>query len=152
MNRPVVCVALAALIVLGVAHGAQAATQAEAKDLVEKAAAYWKANGQEKTIAEINNPRGQFTKTDLYVFAHQINGLVLANGGNPKAVGMNYLEFPDVLGKLFVKECGELAKTKGSGWVDFLWVNPATKKIQSRALCIRRIEGTNVYVGSGVWK
>lgn len=152
MNRPVVCVALAAFVIIGAVHVAQAATQAEAKELVEKAAAYWKTNGQERTVAEINSPKGQFTKADLYIFAHQINGLVLANGGNPKVVGMNYLEFPDALGKLFVKECSELAKTKGKGWVDFLWVNPATKKIQTRTLYIQRIEGTNAYVGSGVWK
>ena len=152
MNRPAVCVALAAFLIIGAVCVAQAASQPEAVALVERAAAYWKTNGQERTVAEINNSKGQFVQNGLYLFAHQVNGLVLANGGTPKAVGMNYLEFPDTLGKLFVKECSEVAKTKGSGWVDFLWVNPATRKIQTRTLYVKRIDGTNIYIGCGVWK
>jgi len=152
MNKSTACVVVATVVFLGAACIAKAATREEAKGLVEKVATYWKANWKEKAIAEINNPKGQFTKSGLSVFAHQFNGLVLANGGNPKLVGQNYLEFSDPVGKQFVKECTEVAKTKGSGWVDYLWINPLTKKLQSRTVWVQKIEGTDIYIGSGVWK
>ncbi len=37
--------------------------------MVEKAAAYVQANGKEKALKEFNNPKGQFVKGELYIFA-----------------------------------------------------------------------------------
>ena len=152
MKRAVVCMVVFAFAVLVAGYSAHAATQAEAKAMVEKAVAYWKANGKEKAIAEFNNPTGQFVKGDLYVFANQLDGLVLANGGNPKLAGQNHLELKDPSGKPFNKESAELAKTKGSGWIDYEWVNPVSKKLQPKTVWVQRVEGTDVYIGSGIWK
>ncbi len=152
MGKQAVCVAVATMVVLGAVCMARAATQAEAKGLVEETAAYWKAYGQATAIREINSPSSQFNKGGLSVFANSINGIVLANGSNPDVVGKNQLGITDAAGKPFVKECAELAKTKGSGWVEYTWTNPATGKTQSRMVWIRRIEGTDVYIGSGLWK
>ena len=74
----------------GIAFAASSAD--EAKAMVEKAAAYVQANGREKAVTEFNNPKGQFVKGELYVFAWDLNGTNIAN--NPKQVGMNVLEFP----------------------------------------------------------
>jgi cytochrome c len=152
MNRSRVCAALAALAILGATASARAASQAEAVALVEKAAVYWKANGQAKAVAEINSPKGQFSRGDLYVFAYRLDGVVLANGRYPDLTGQNQIEITDAMGKQFIKGCCGMAKTKGSGWVEYIWINPITKKLQSRTVWVRRIEGTDAYVGSGVWK
>ena len=58
---------MAAMIVL---PNVACATIDEAKTMVEKAEAYYQANGKEKTIQEINNPKGEFVKGELYVFAY----------------------------------------------------------------------------------
>ena len=108
----------------------QAAPQDDAKALAEKAALFAKANGKEKAMAEFNNPKGQFTKGDLYVFANNWSGECLANGGNPKLVGQNHLGLKDANDKYFMKEMIEVAKTKGGGWVSYSWTNPTTKKVQ----------------------
>jgi signal transduction histidine kinase len=129
-----------------------AATPDEVKAMVDKAAAFFKANGKAKTIDEINNPKGQFVKGDLYVFMNDVNGTVLANGGNPKLVGQNHLELKDPSGKLFNKESAETAKTKGSGWIDYMWANPVTKKFQPKTVWVQKIEGTEFYLGCGLWK
>jgi cytochrome c len=152
VKRAVVCMVVFAFVVLVGGYTAQAATQAEAKAMVEKAVAYWKANGKEKAIAEFNSPTGQFVKGDLYVFANQLDGLVLANGGNPKLAGQNHLELKDPTGKQFNKESAEIAKTKGSGWIDYEWVNPVSKKVQPKTVWVQRVEGTDIYIGSGIWK
>jgi cytochrome c len=152
MNRSRVCAALAALVILGATCAARAASQAEAVALVERAAVYWKANGQTKAVAEINSPKGQFSRGDLYVFAYRLDGVVLANGRYPDLTGQNQIEITDSLGKQFIKACCGVARTKGSGWIEYIWTNPITKKLQSRTVWVRRIEGTDAYVGSGLWK
>jgi cytochrome c len=124
----------------------------EAKAMVEKAHSYLKANGKEKAFAEISNPEGQFVKGDLYVFVQDFTGVNLAHGGNPKFVGLNHSGLRDPDGVYFIKEMAELAKTKGSGWVDYKWVNPSTKKLQAKTTYVKRIEGTDSYMACGVYK
>ncbi len=153
MRKVSVCMVVVMAIVFCTVMAAHASPAEEAKAMAEKAAAFWKANGKDKAIAEINNPKGQFVKGDLYVVAHDWKGNVLAHGGNPKLVGVNLYEQKDPNGqKLFVKEQIELAKTKGSGWVDFSWVNPATKKVQPKTSWVRKIDGEDYLVNCGVFK
>jgi cytochrome c len=143
-------IGLMALLFLGTL--VQASSLEEAKSFAEKAATFMKANGKDKAVAEFNNPKGQFVKGDLYVFAQDFNGVMLANGGNPKLAGQNHLELKDPNGKLFVKEMIEIAKTKGSGWVSYTWTNPATKKVQPKKTWVQRVEGMDVYVGCGIFQ
>ena len=139
-------------MVFGVALTSQASTLEEAKALAEKGAAYMKANGKDKAIAEFNNTNGEFVKGDLYLFAIDFNGMILAHGGNPKLVGQSFLEMKDPTGKYFIKEQLDLAKSKGSGWNEYMWTNPATKKVQSKKSWIQRVEGTDIYIGCGIFQ
>jgi cytochrome c len=152
MRKLAVLVAAVMMMVFGSVVVAHAVTADEAKAMTEKAVAFWKANGKEKAIAEFNNQKGQFVKGDLYVFVNEFGGAIVANGGNPKLVGQNHLELKDPSGKLFNKEMVEVAKTKGSGWIDYVWTNPISKKVQPKSAWIQRIEGTDSYLGCGYWK
>lgn len=122
----------------------------EAMALVEKAAALVKAQGREKGLAELNTPGGQFVKGELYVFAYDLNGTVASHPINPKLIGKNLLEVPDADGKYFRKEIQELAKTKGTGWVDYKYKNPKTNAIESKTTYIKK-EG-DLILGCGVYK
>lgn len=152
MKKVLAGIALVICVVFGASFVAQAATLEEAKALAEKAAAYLKANGKDKAIAEFNNPTGQFVKGDLYVFAQGYNGVLLANGGNPKLTGQNHFDVKDPSGKFFVKEMVEVAKSKGGGWVEYSWVNPATKKVQPKKAWVQRVDGADMYVGCGIFQ
>ncbi len=46
----------------------------------------------------------------------------------------------------------EIAKTKGSGWLEYNWVNPVTKKIQPKKAWIARVEGEDYFVNCGAYK
>ena len=122
----------------------------EAKSMVEKAAALIKAEGREKALAEIGNPQGQFVKGEMYVFAYDLTGTMVVHPVNPKLVGKNLLDVPDAEGKLFRKEIVELAKTKGSGWVDYKYKNPKDGKIESKTTYIQK-EG-DVVLCCGIYK
>jgi len=139
MKRVLVSV-LALSFVLGLvfASGA-AASQKDAKALVEKAAAFVKANGKDAAHKEIRRAKGQFDKGDLYVFAYDLNAVVIAHPKNPKLIGKNLMDVPDTDGKLFRKEIVQAAKTKGSGWVDYKYLNPETKKVEAKTTYVLKV-------------
>lgn len=144
-------VVILAVFVWGVC-AAHSATLDEAKAMAEKAAAYVKAHGKDKAIADFNNQTGPWVKGDLYIVFQDFNGLLMANGGNPKIAGQNHLELKDPTGKFFVKEMVETAKTKGGGWVTYSWTNPATKKVQPKKAWVQRVEGMDAYVNCGLFQ
>ena len=53
-------------------------------------------------------------------------------------------------GIYFMKKFIETAKTQGSGWVDYKWVNPVTKKIESKSTYIQKMD--NYFLGCGIYK
>lgn len=122
---------LALLIMIGLPSFAvlsRAADRDDAKTLVKRAAAYVKYQGKENAIAEISTPKGMFDKGELYVFAYDLQGVMLAHPKNPALIGQNLIDVPDVNGKLFRKQIVEMAKSKGSGWVDYVYLDPETNK------------------------
>ncbi len=125
-------------------------TPAQAKAMVEKAIAYYKANGKEKALAEISNQKGQFVKGDIYVTVYDLTGKCLAHGANPKMIGMDLIDMKDPDGKYFVKERIEIAKTKGKGWQDFKFSNPVTKKIEPKTMYIEKVD--DIIFGCGAYK
>ena len=152
MKKVLAGMVLAAVIVFCAVCVGGAASQDEAKAFSEKAAAYAKANGKEKAAAEFNNPKGQFFKGDLYVFAIDFSGLCLANGGTPQLAGKNLMGLKDARDRFFFKEMVEVAKSKGSGWVEYSWTNPTSKKVSQKVTWVQKVEGTDYFVGCGVYK
>ena len=135
------------LFVASFVQAEQRATPLEAKKLVEQAVAYIKANGEVKALKEFGNPRGEFVKKelnllgydlnealkdDLYVFVYDLKGVLLANPQAPTLVGKNLYNETDSRGKLFRKDIVDLTNTRGSGWVDYTYMNPATKREENK--------------------
>ena len=118
--------------------------------MVKDALAYIKVNGQEKAFAEINNPRGRFVDRDLYITVVDMNGKILAHGAIPELIGTNRIESKDSDGKFFIKERIEMAKTKGSGWQDYKFTDPLTKKVEPKKFYLEKYG--DIIVGCGVYK
>ncbi len=128
------------LTVFGLLSGyAYASEKDDAKALVEKAAAFFNSQGKAKALEEISKPKGTFDKGELYVFAYDLNAVVIAHPKNPKLIGKNLADVPDNDGKLFRKEIVEIAKTKGSGWVDYKYMNPETKKPEPKTTYLLKV-------------
>ena len=129
---------------------ADVVTKPEAEAMVKKAQAYLKANGREKTFAEINKKDGQFTDRDLYLVVYGTDGVVRAHGANAKMIGKNLMELKDVDGKPFVKERVELARKQASFWQDYKFVDPLTKKVEPKQMYCEKLDET--VVCGGVYK
>lgn len=119
----------------------------EAVELVHRAIAFYEANGKDKTFAEINNRSRQFIDRDLYVYIIDIDGMTMAHGANERLIGRDMSIMKDADGKLFARELIALMKANGSGWVDYKWPNPVTRKIESKTTYIELFDGYGFAVG-----
>ena len=93
------------------------------KQLVKTAIAYFQRNGGEATFGLISNPNGPFVKGDIYMFAYDLNGVCVAHGNNPALVGQNLIDLTDSRGFKVIRGLIDIAKTKGKGWLDYMWRN-----------------------------
>lgn len=109
-------------------------TKAEAEAMVNKTVAYIKANGKEKSYAEVNRKDGPFTDRDLYITVYGTDGVVRAHGANLKMINRNLMDIKDVDGKEFVRERLELARKKAPFWQEYKFTNPVSKKTEPKAM------------------
>lgn len=122
----------------------------EAEAMVKKAAAYIKANGQEKALAEFNNPKGAFIDRDLYIWVAESNGKAIAHGANQRLVGKDLRTLRDVDNKAFIEDILTLANSKGKGWVDYKWPNPTTKAIENKSTYFEK--SGDLIIACGIYK
>ena len=122
----------------------------DAVALVKRAVAYYQEKGGASALAEFNNPQGLFVDKNLFLFAIDLNGTVVANNANPWAVGKKILESKDGQGKYYIKAAIELSKTEQAGWVDYVWPNPGTRAQEPKSLYVERVD--TVLVGCSVAK
>jgi len=148
MKRIWLFVAMGVLFFAATSDVWSAGTTQEAKAMVEKAIAFYKANGKEKVLAEISNPTGQFAKDDLCVTVYDMNGKCLAHGFNKSMIGMDLMTLKDPDGKFFVKERVELARTKGKSWQDYKFTNPLSKKVENKSAWIEKVDDTILACGA----
>ena len=120
----------------------------DAKSMVKKAVAYLKYQGKEKAIAEISKPRGMFDKGELYVFAYDLQGVMVAHPKNPTLIGKNLIAVPDSEGKMFRKEIVDKAKSKGSGWVDYVYLNPETNEYEHKTTYCQKADDIIICCGA----
>ncbi len=151
MIRTWAAVLVSCLVGMGVARAEEKPGKPEeAIAMVKKATAFLKANGREKALAEFSNPKGRFVDRDLYVTVYDVSGNCLAHGFNPKMVGKNMIELKDPDGKPFIKERSEAAKTRDQFWIDYRYINPATKQLGSKSMYTEKVG--DLLVSCGVYK
>lgn len=129
-----ICLLAALVSAAPLVSAADVVTKPEAEAMVKKALGYLKANGPDKTFAEINKKDGQFVDRDLYLTVYGTDGVVRAHGANAKMIGKNLMELKDVDGKAFVKERVDMAKKKVPFWQDYKFNNPVTGKIEPKTM------------------
>ena len=126
---------------------AEFANKDEAVAMVKKGTAFLKANGKDKTIAEVSGKKPQFLDRDLYLVIYDLEGNCLAHGANEKMTGRNMLDFKDIDGKAYIKERMELAKSKPSFWQDYKFTNPQTKKVEPKQMYCEKVDSNLVCGG-----
>ena len=110
--------------------------------LVKNGIAYYKANGEKKTVAAIND-KGMFQKGDLYLWMFRTNfkdkAILLAHGTNKTIVGKEWYNVKDPDGKCFFHEIIKTAKKSGKGWVEYRWAHPVQKKAMPKVTYLEKV-------------
>lgn len=146
------------LLVIGLLAGLAVPALAESEDgsadeavtMTRKAIALIQAEGTDKAYTAFRDLKGPFVMKDLYVFCMDMNGIMLVHGRNPGLIGKDLTKLKDTDSKLFIQEMITVAKT-GSGWVDYKWTNPDTKKIEPKRTYAEKVDG-NSFCAVGIYK
>ena len=150
---------IAILLCLGLAGNvlAESATKDECIAKTKEAAKMINEKGLDAGVAELNKKDGKFVWKDSYVFLVEFDGKVLAHPMNAALIGKNVNDMKDksedqAKAKLLFKEFAETAKSKGEGWVSYMWANPGDPKPRKKMSYIFRVPGKDVYAGAGIWE
>jgi cytochrome c len=82
------------------------------------------------------------------VFAIGIeDGRYRASGASPQLNGMDVRGMKDAAGNPLFEDMISIAKTKGSGTVQYVWRNPATNAVESKHTLIQRVGDVLLGVG-----
>ena len=134
--------------IVSVGYYTSRATQKEAQELLTRAVDFLKKNGGDKAFAAFNNQQAGFTHDDQYVFAIGIeDGRYRASGASPQLNGMDVRGMKDAAGNPLFEDMINMAKTKGSGTVEYVWRNPATNAVESKHTLIQRVGDVLLGVG-----
>ena len=145
-----------ACLLFSPAFAADPAQSKEAKRieaLVDKAAALAESKGK-TAFPEFKKKGSEWFKGETYIFIVDMNGITLMHPANPELETKSILDMKDANGKAFMREFIETAKTKGSGWVDYVWPKPGEKSPSKKLSFVRRAKmpnGEMVVVGAGVY-
>jgi PAS domain S-box-containing protein len=130
------------------------ANQNDALNMVKNAIQFYRENGRQRFLEEVNKTNGEFHHGDLYAFVYDLTMTMLAHPVKPELVGRNLANEKDLGGgKKFRKEIHDLANSKGSGWVEYEYENPVNKAVEPKESYIELVDGMIVcagaYKGSG---
>jgi hypothetical protein len=139
-------------LLFGAAWADERGSADEAKALATKGLAHIKAVGTAKAFEDFTAKDGKWLNKDLYIVVLGFSGEVLAHGVNKGLIGKNMMEVKDPNGKAFTRDMIEVAKAKGSGWTDYMFTNPVTKKVEPKSTYTERVPGFDGVIGVGIYK
>jgi len=120
--------------------------------LVEKAATLVNAHGK-AAFDEFRKKGSEWFDGETYVFSYDSKGNVLLNPAFPKREGTNVSGQTDVNGKKFHDLMLETARTKGAGWVDYMFPKPGQTAPSHKWAYVKRvsIDGAPAVLGAGFY-
>ena len=125
-------------------------TRAQVESFVEEAVKYAKDKGKDKALQVFSDRNGEFVRGELYIYAYDYDGNVIAHGGTPDLVGQNLIEMKDPNGVMVIQELRKLA-LDGGGWLEYMWNNPLTSKVEPKVGYVLPVDNT-WWLGSGFYE
>ena len=150
-KRFLVCFLTVLLFCAGVVIAGERATKEECVSKCKEVAKLIQEKGINAAVEAIMASGSPYMWKDSYVFMIDMNGLTLAHPASPKLVGQNVTNFKDANGKLFVAEYMAVAKEKGEGWVDYMWLVPGTKEVKPKQTYVYKVPGKDAIVLAGIY-
>ena len=121
--------------------------------LVNKAAALVETQGK-AAFSEFRKRDTEWWFGNTYLFVYDKDMNVLLNPAFPKREGTNVHGDKDANGKLFHDEFMKVIRTKGSGWVDYMFPKPGQTQLSLKWSYVKavKIDGTaGCLIGAGFY-
>ena len=116
--------------------------------MLSRAAALLKSGAEAEAYRAFNDRHGSFIQKDLYVFVLGLDGMMYAHGGSPEGlVGLQAIDLRDAAGKSLIREIVDMARDKGQGSVDYVWLNRANNRVENKTTFFERVGERIVAVG-----
>ncbi len=121
-------------------------------DAVDSAVKLIESEGS-KAFDMLRDRRSQYIYQDTYVFVIAEDGLELVNAAFPKLEGRNVINYKDADGNYMVKAFIEVARSEGTGWVDYLWPKPGDVERYQKSTYVRKamVDGKMFVVCAGLY-
>ena len=136
---------------------------AETKAIVEAAHAYVQEHSDDMDAVQhtlLTNPAFFDHGRKLYVFIHCYNiekreAVCCGQAARPELLGKNMWHLRTPNGRLLFHEIARMIEREGAGWIEYDWLNPFTKSLQTKRSYAKGIilkDGRKAWVGCGYWK
>ncbi|MGV8127123.1 MAG: cache domain-containing protein [Methanothrix sp.] len=117
---------------------------------VDEALQFAQENGKEKALEVYNDPEGNFTRDERYIFAYDYDGQNLALPHQPELIGTNRIDAQDPNGVYFIQQVIDVAKM-GNGSLYYIYPDPSRNMADRLKLSyVVDIDGT-WFLGSGIY-
>lgn len=118
--------------------------------LVEEARDYLLENEREEALRAFSDPDGEFVRGDMYIFAYDFNGTLLAHPYLHNLIGRNNLDLTDINGIHTINNLMEVART-GEGFVYVVYPNPVEENRTRLKLDYVLKVDNRTWIGSGTY-
>lgn len=85
----------------------------------------------------------------VYTFASSMEGVSVANGGNPALVGKNILDVVDENGVRPVRLMRDGVRDKGEAIVEYMWPKPGVAGVVSKLTYVKAFAPWDIFIGTG---
>jgi diguanylate cyclase (GGDEF)-like protein len=111
--------------------------------------------GRDVSEAELKNLISDFNRDsdldDNYYFIYDLEGNTISLPPAPDLEGENRIEF-EIRDRKLLQEMITIVKNDGGGRLSYPYLNPRTGKLETKYGYVQKIEGTDMFVGSGGYK
>jgi signal transduction histidine kinase len=99
------------------------------------------------------DPTGPYHVKNAYIFAIDMDGNEFVNPAFPNLEGISQIDMKDSQGKYINREIVAIARSKGSGWLDYLWPKPGESIPTQKSSYVHTadLEGKPIILGCGVY-
>jgi cytochrome c len=119
---------------------ANRAAPAEAKAMLDKAVAHYKAVGRKQALADFSAKKAPFVDRDLYVVCIGYNGVITAHGFLPVYVGSKAADtLKDAEGKPVGTDIWKIGSSKGAGSIVYPMLSPVSGKVEQKTAFFQKV-------------
>ncbi|NMB78955.1 MAG: histidine kinase [Methanomicrobiales archaeon] len=125
-------------------------TSQEIRDFVDNAAAYAQKNGKGAALTAFSNRSGPFVAGNVYIYALDYSGHILALPFQPQLTGTDFSPLPDSAGRYYTRTEITLAQ-QGGGYLLYQYPNPAENfSVRYKVSYVRPVDD-QYWIGAGAY-